>query len=92
MLSIQRSYSSKTAENILIEKGLYDTMMFSGGGPAGVFGFYVAPSVNLLRVLLNEFVTVITEVQSEYTTHLTIACRTSSSVWSSGAALTPQTT
>ncbi|OAX43165.1 aquaporin-like protein [Rhizopogon vinicolor AM-OR11-026] len=45
------------AENILIEKGLYDTVMFSSSGPAGVFGFYVAPSVNLLRVLLNEFVT-----------------------------------
>ncbi|OJA16794.1 hypothetical protein AZE42_11924 [Rhizopogon vesiculosus] len=45
------------AENILIEKGLYDTVMFSSGGPAGVFGFYVDPSQNLLRVLLNEFVT-----------------------------------
>ncbi|OJA07799.1 hypothetical protein AZE42_03413 [Rhizopogon vesiculosus] len=45
------------AENILIEKGLYDTVMFSSGGPAGVFGFYAAPSMNLLRVLLNEFVT-----------------------------------
>ncbi|KAG1719145.1 aquaporin-like protein [Suillus lakei] len=45
------------AENVLIEKGLYDSMMFSSSGPAGVFGLYVAPGTNLARVFLNEFVT-----------------------------------
>ncbi|KAG0706809.1 aquaporin-like protein [Suillus ampliporus] len=45
------------AEGVLIEKGLYDTMMFSSTGPAGVFGLYVAPGTNLHRVFLNEFVT-----------------------------------
>ncbi|KAG2147571.1 aquaporin-like protein [Suillus clintonianus] len=45
------------AENVLIEKGLYDTMMFSSSGPAGVFGLYVSPGTNLARVFLNEFTT-----------------------------------
>jgi hypothetical protein len=58
MPDITRSYSPKVAENVLIEKGLYDTVMFSSSGPAGVFGLYVAPGTNLARVLMNEFVTV----------------------------------
>ncbi|KAG1747223.1 aquaporin-like protein [Suillus paluster] len=45
------------AEKVLIEKGLYDTVMFSSSGPAGVFGFFVAPGTNLHRVFMNEFVT-----------------------------------
>lgn len=45
------------AEKVLIEKGLYDSTMFSSGGPAGVFGLYVAPGTNLARVFMNEFVT-----------------------------------
>lgn len=45
------------AEKVLIEKGLYESVMFSSSGPAGVFGLYVAPGTNLGRVFLNEFVT-----------------------------------
>ncbi|KAG1905496.1 aquaporin-like protein [Suillus fuscotomentosus] len=45
------------AEKILVEKGLYHSMMFSSAGPAGVFGLYVAPGTNLARVFMNEFVT-----------------------------------
>ncbi|KAG2157866.1 aquaporin-like protein [Suillus bovinus] len=47
----------EVAENVLIEKGLYESVMFSSSGPAGVFGLYVAPGTNLARVFLNEFVT-----------------------------------
>ncbi|EGO24809.1 hypothetical protein SERLADRAFT_438411 [Serpula lacrymans var. lacrymans S7.9] len=45
------------AEEVLSAKGLYDTVMFSPNGPAGVFALYVSPTTNLHRVLLNEFVT-----------------------------------
>jgi hypothetical protein len=62
----------KVAEEVLVEKGLYDTMMFSSSGPAGVFGLYVMPGMNLFRVFVNEFVMVTTEIQPEYTTCLTI--------------------
>jgi hypothetical protein len=62
----------KVAEEILIEKGTYDTMMFSSSGPGGVFGLYVMPGTNLHRVLLNEFVMVINEIQPEYSIYLTI--------------------
>ncbi|KAI6034819.1 aquaporin-like protein [Pisolithus marmoratus] len=44
-------------EEVLKEKGLYDTLMFTNTGPAGVFALYVSPGTNLHRVLLNEFVT-----------------------------------
>jgi hypothetical protein len=46
------------AEGVLKEKGVYDTLMFSPSGPAGVFALYVLPGTNLHRVLMNEFVTV----------------------------------
>lgn len=46
-----------TAEGVLKEKGLYDTVMFTNVGPAGIFALYVLPGTNLHRVLLNEFVT-----------------------------------
>jgi hypothetical protein len=58
MLNFLRSYFPKVAEKVLIEKGLYESVMFSSSGPAGVFGLYVAPGTNLGRVFLNEFVTV----------------------------------
>lgn len=58
MLNILLSYFRKAAENVLIEKGLYDSVMFSSSGPAGVFGLYATPGMNLGRVFLNEFVTV----------------------------------
>ncbi|KAJ8585750.1 aquaporin-like protein [Rhizopogon salebrosus TDB-379] len=45
------------AEEVLVKNGLYDTVMFSNGGPAGAFGLYVAADAYLPRVLLNEFVT-----------------------------------
>ncbi|KIJ14327.1 hypothetical protein PAXINDRAFT_116460 [Paxillus involutus ATCC 200175] len=45
------------AEGVLKEKGVYDTLMFSPSGPAGVFALYVLPGTNLHRVLMNEFVT-----------------------------------
>ncbi|KAF8554379.1 aquaporin-like protein [Imleria badia] len=45
------------AEAVLVEKGIYDTMMFSPSGPGGIFALYVLPGTNLLRVLLNEFMT-----------------------------------
>lgn len=72
MMSIQISHSFKAAEKVLHEKALYDTVMFSSSGPAGVFAFYVSPDANLMRALLNEFVTVTTGILSEYTTCLTI--------------------
>ncbi|KAI6034820.1 aquaporin-like protein [Pisolithus marmoratus] len=43
------------AENVLKAKGTYDTTMFTNVGPAGVFALYQSPTVNLYRVLLNEF-------------------------------------
>lgn len=43
------------AENVLKAKGTYDTAMFTNVGPAGVFALYQSPTVNLYRVLLNEF-------------------------------------
>jgi hypothetical protein len=70
--SIQTSHSSKVAEEVLVEKGLYDTVMFSNSGPAGAFGLYVAADAYLPRVLLNEFVTVTTEIRSGYIIRLTI--------------------
>jgi glycerol uptake facilitator-like aquaporin len=45
------------AEGVLVEKGLYDTIMFTPDGPGGVFALYVLPGTNLHRVLLNEFMT-----------------------------------
>ncbi|KAH7884725.1 aquaporin-like protein [Phlebopus sp. FC_14] len=45
------------AEDVLKEKGLYETVMFTSDGPAGVFALYVVPGTNLARVLLNEFMT-----------------------------------
>lgn len=45
------------AEDVLKAKGLYDTLMFTNTGPAGVFALYVSPGTNLHRVLLNEFMT-----------------------------------
>ncbi|KAF8135054.1 aquaporin-like protein [Boletus edulis] len=45
------------AEGVLVEKGLYDTLMFTPDGPAGAFALYVLPGTNLYRTLLNEFVT-----------------------------------
>ncbi|KAH0833311.1 aquaporin-like protein [Lanmaoa asiatica] len=43
------------AEGVLVEKGLYDTLMFTPNGPGGIFALYVLPGTNLRRVLLNEF-------------------------------------
>ncbi|KAI9566779.1 aquaporin-like protein [Boletus coccyginus] len=45
------------AESVLVEKGLYNTTMFTPGGPGGIFALYVSPGTNLQRVLLNEFMT-----------------------------------
>ncbi|KAI6155692.1 aquaporin-like protein [Pisolithus tinctorius] len=45
------------AEEVLNAKGLYNTLMFTNLGPAGVFALYVSPGTNLHRALLNEFVT-----------------------------------
>lgn len=68
--------SPKVAEKILVEKGLYHSMMFSSAGPAGVFGLYVAPGTNLARVFMNEFVTVNIlihiQLRAEYVSDLTI--------------------
>ncbi|KAG6330924.1 hypothetical protein ID866_8164 [Astraeus odoratus] len=50
-------FSIQAAEDVLKEKGVYDTYMFTNVGPAGVFALYVSPGTNLHRVLLNEFVT-----------------------------------
>jgi len=45
------------AEEVLIKKDVYGTLMFSPDGPGGVFALYVLPGTNLNRVLLNEFIT-----------------------------------
>ncbi|KAG8213007.1 aquaporin-like protein [Butyriboletus roseoflavus] len=45
------------AEGVLVEKGIYNTTMFTPAGPGGIFGLYVSPGTNLNRVLLNEFMT-----------------------------------
>lgn len=56
----------QTAEGVLKEKGLYDTVMFTNVGPAGIFALYVLPGTNLHRVLLNEFVTVRASFSSSF--------------------------
>ncbi|KAH0833437.1 aquaporin-like protein [Lanmaoa asiatica] len=45
-------------EGVLVEKRVYDALMFTPDGPAGIFALYVLPGTNLHRVLLNEFMTV----------------------------------
>jgi len=57
-LQKRRPSFPKVAENVLVENGLYDTMMFTPDGPGGIFALYVLPGTNLHRVLLNEFMTV----------------------------------
>jgi len=46
----------KTVEKGLLAKGVYEAVNFTAQGPAGIFALYVAPTSNLSRVFLNEFV------------------------------------
>jgi len=71
-MSAHVSYSLQSAEEVLRQKGIYDTVMFSSAGPAGVFGIYAAEGANLHRVLLNEFVTVTTQMNLRVYNSLTI--------------------
>ncbi|KAH9837808.1 aquaporin-like protein [Rhodofomes roseus] len=46
----------KEATEVLQAKDLYDSVMFTSQGPAGIFGLYASPTANLGYVFLNEFV------------------------------------
>jgi hypothetical protein len=48
----------QAAEASLESKGIYDSLMFTPTGPAGILGLYLPVGSNISRVLLNEFVVV----------------------------------
>lgn len=48
----------KESELVLAAAGTLDATLFTPQGPAGAFGLYVIPGLNLGGVFLNEFVTV----------------------------------
>lgn len=48
----------KESEAALASVGMLESTLFTPNGPAGAFGLYTLPGLNLGRVFLNEFVTV----------------------------------
>ncbi|PCH42982.1 aquaporin-like protein [Wolfiporia cocos MD-104 SS10] len=46
----------KEAEAALVAKGVYNELMFTTQGPAGVIGLYATPGANLGFIFLNEFI------------------------------------